>query len=63
MKPNQRKILIVAGLLVICSSQIAAHYTTLPDVVSGSIVGIGFGLLILALIKPLSGRFRKTSAQ
>ncbi len=51
MKTNQGKILIASGLLIVSASQIVAHYTKLPDFISGSIVGIGIGLMIVSFLK------------
>ncbi|WP_283640429.1 hypothetical protein [Mesonia mobilis] len=41
--------LISVGLLVIAASQITSHYITLPDMVQGAFVGVGLGLLLMAL--------------
>ncbi len=47
---NRPTVLIIAGALVIASAQIIAHFYTLPDVVSGLMVGTGVGLLGAALL-------------
>ncbi|GJM33639.1 MAG: hypothetical protein DHS20C18_26400 [Saprospiraceae bacterium] len=43
-------ILMSIGLFVIASSQILSHLMELPDLVNGSLFGIGIGLLLTSLI-------------
>lgn len=43
-------LLIPIGMFVIAASQVFSHYLELPDFAKGSFVGIGIGLLIIALI-------------
>lgn len=50
MKTSKRTILIPIGLLIICTSQIVAHYTKLSDFVMGATTGIGIGLMVVSLI-------------
>ncbi|QRM90367.1 hypothetical protein FG167_14345 [Lacinutrix sp. WUR7] len=56
-KTTKRKalLLIPIGMFVIAASQVFSHYFALPDFAKGSFVGIGIGLLIIALIY---GNFR-----
>ena len=42
-------ILLSIGLFVIAITQIISRYVGLSDLLKGSLVGIGFGLLILSL--------------
>jgi hypothetical protein len=43
-------ILLSIGLFVIAITQIISRYVGLSDLLKGSLVGIGFGLLILSVI-------------
>ena len=51
MKKNQRNIFLIVGLLISSISQIASHFTQMSDFVSGIIMGIGIGVMLLAFIK------------
>lgn len=51
MKKKQRIIFLVFGLLIISISQIASHFTKMPDFVSGLLMGIGIGVMLLAFIR------------
>jgi len=51
MKKDQRSIFLFFGLLITSISQIASHFTKIPDFVSGLIMGIGIGALLLAFIR------------
>jgi|GEM_PF-4437512 len=42
-------ILIVAGILVIVASQMIKQFATTSDFLGGAILGIGIGLLIMAV--------------
>ena len=52
MKNNKTSILLPIGLLISSASQIVSHLTHLPDFVSGSLMGVGIGVMLLALIRP-----------
>jgi hypothetical protein len=52
MKKNNRSIFLFIGLLIISVSQIVLHFTTMPDFVTGSLMGIGIGIMLLAIIRP-----------
>jgi len=43
-------ILISIGILVIAASQVFSHYVELPDLVKGTFIGVGIGLLLTATI-------------
>lgn len=47
---NNPSIFIAAGAIIIAVSQIIAHYFNIPDVINGGLMGIGIGLLTVALI-------------
>ncbi len=49
-KKKKPLMLLIAGLLLIAFSQILARYIELSDIVKGILTGIGFGLLVVALI-------------
>jgi len=51
MKKGKNLLLIVIGLLIISSSQIAGHYLKIPDLVSGILMGAGIGLMIFSLLR------------
>ncbi len=51
MKKNQRSIFLIIGLLIICISQIFSHFIKTPDFISGSIMGIGIGVVLLAFMR------------
>lgn len=51
MKKNQRSLFLVVGLLVSSISQIVSHFIKMPDFVSGSMMGIGIGIMLLAFIR------------
>jgi len=51
MKKNQRNIFLIVGLLISSISQIGLHFTQMSDFVSGIIMGIGIGVMLLAFIK------------
>jgi hypothetical protein len=57
-KITKRKsvLLLSTGLFVIAISQLLTHYVEVSDVTNGSLIGIGFGLLLTALI---FGSFKK----
>lgn len=48
--PKKSSLLIVSGLFIIAASQIYAHFLVLNDLTKGLLVGVGLGLLILALL-------------
>jgi hypothetical protein len=51
MQKNRKALyLLVAGLLVITGAQISAHYWMLSDVVNGVFIGVGIGLLCIAIL-------------
>ncbi len=52
MKKNKTSVLLPIGLLISSASQIVAHLTHLPDLVSGSLMGVGIGVMLLAIIRP-----------
>ena len=47
---NKLNTFITAGAIIIAVSQIIAHYSNIPDVINGGLMGIGIGLLTVALI-------------
>ena len=49
MKNRKSILLIVAGILLVASTQILNHYVHLSDFLSGGLIGLGLGLLIIAL--------------
>jgi len=51
MKKNQTSIFLFVGLLTSSISQIASHFTKMPDFVSGILMGIGIGIMLLAFIR------------
>ena len=51
MKKNQRSIFLIIGLLIICISQIFSHFIKTPDFISGLIMGVGIGVMLLACIR------------
>jgi len=51
MKKNQRSIFLFVGLMISSVSQIASHFTKMPDFISGSLIGIGIGIMLLAFIR------------
>ena len=51
MKKNQTSIFLFVGLLISSISQIASHFTKMPDFVSGILMGIGIGIMLLAFIR------------
>ena len=48
---TQTRFLTILGLLVISISQIIAHYIKLSDFISGTITGIGIGLMIVSFLR------------
>jgi hypothetical protein len=51
MKKNIRSIFLSVGLLISSTSQIASHFTKMPDFVLGSLAGVGIGVMLLAFIR------------
>ncbi|MBR9833016.1 hypothetical protein GYB57_12780 [bacterium] len=49
MKKNPNTF-VISGALMIAANQIIAHYFNIPDVINGGLMGIGIGLLTVALI-------------
>jgi hypothetical protein len=43
-------ILLAVGMLVIASSQVISHFIPVPDVLSGSIIGFGIGLVLIPIL-------------
>jgi hypothetical protein len=54
MKKNQRSIFLFVELMISTVSQIATHFTKIPDFASGALMGIGIGVMLLAFIKQKS---------
>lgn len=51
MKKNRKALyLLVVGLLVITVAQISNHYWMLSDAVNGVVIGVGIGLLCVAIL-------------
>ncbi|MGB7785324.1 MAG: hypothetical protein WBL27_04410 [Salinimicrobium sp.] len=48
-KPKKQMILIAAGLLIVSISQMTWHFMELPDFVNGVLIGLGIGLMFIAL--------------
>ena len=53
MKKNKTNLLLPIGLLISSASQVAIHLTHLPDIITGTLTGIGIGVMLLAFIKPI----------
>ncbi len=51
MEKSKNLQLIVIGLLTISSSQVVEHFLKMPDLVSGILMGIGIGIMILSLLR------------
>ena len=51
MEKRKSLQLIVIGLIIISASQIIGHYLTIPDLVSGILMGVGIGLMIFSLLR------------
>lgn len=51
MKVSKNNALLAGGLLFNSIAQIVMHEVELPDFVSGSLYGVGIGIMILAFIK------------
>ncbi len=51
MQNNQKYIFLIIGLLMISISQIFSHFIKTLDFISGSIMGIGIGFMLLACIR------------
>lgn len=51
-KTTKRKTLVLLsiGLFVIAASQIISHYIELNDLIKGSSIGVGIGLLLTAIV-------------
>ena len=49
LRSNKKKLLVIAGLLIIAVAQIITHYIDSQDSITGTISGLGIGLLIGAL--------------
>ncbi|SHN21190.1 hypothetical protein [Flavobacterium xinjiangense] len=50
MKKRNSLILLSSGMFVIAISQILSHFVELPDLAKGLFIGIGIGMLLLAII-------------
>ena len=50
MKKRRNLQLIISGLFIISTSQIVGHYLTIPDFVSGILMGVGIGLMFFPLL-------------
>lgn len=50
MKKRNSLILLSSGMIVIAISQILSHFVELPDLAKGLFIGIGIGMLLLAII-------------
>lgn len=51
MKRYQSSILLFAGLMISSTSQIVSHFIKMPDFISGSLMGIGIGVMLLSFIR------------
>jgi|GEM_PF-1719332 len=51
MQKKQRSIFLIIGLLMISISQIFSHFIKTSDFISGSLMGIGIGFMLLACIR------------
>ena len=47
---RKARILLPIGMFIMATSQVFSCYFELPDLVKGSFVGIGIGLLLTSLI-------------
>ena len=45
-----KSVLLSIGMFVIAISQIFSHFVELPDLAKGLFMGIGIGMLLLAII-------------
>jgi hypothetical protein len=50
MKKRKSLILLSSGIFVIAISQIISRFVELPDLAKGLFIGIGIGMLLLAII-------------
>lgn len=50
MKKHQTNILLAIGLIISSVAQIISHFNKLPDLVSGSLIGVGIGFMLVVLI-------------
>jgi len=48
MKRNRAGVLLHVGLFIISATQVALHFTKMPDFISGALVGIGLGVMLLS---------------
>ena len=51
MKKRKNLLLILIGPIIISVSRIVGHYLTIPDLVSGFLIGAGIGLTIFSLLR------------
>lgn len=51
MNKLNKNFLLSLGLIIIVISQIVSHFIKLPDFLNGSFMGIGIGIMILAVIR------------
>ncbi len=51
MKKENKIIFIVIGLFIMSGSQIVGHYYKMPDLLSGILMGVGLGIMILSFIR------------
>jgi hypothetical protein len=48
MKRNRATVFLSIGLLIISATQVALHFTKMPDFISGVLLGIGLGVMLLS---------------
>lgn len=59
IKTNQKSAILIAfGLLIVATSQIGLHFTTVSDFAYGLGMGAGFGLVLTGLWKLRKDRAR-----
>jgi hypothetical protein len=51
--PTKKAILLLfaTGLLITATTQLLSHYISMPDLVLGSLMGLGIGIEIIALLR------------
>jgi len=48
MERQQKRMLLIIGLLINSLTLIISHFTKMPDLMPGSLMGIGIGIIILS---------------
>jgi hypothetical protein len=56
---NKLLLLTTIGLTIVALSQIIWHYLELPDFLNGALIGVGLGLMFIAIFKRRKKQFSK----